>query len=54
MVNIHDGECRDFGIDKVFWLVDTGLTMPTAFHGFVYSEWISFKKFAERGLREQM
>jgi hypothetical protein len=54
MVNIHDRECRDFGIDQVFRLVVPGVTVPTAFHGFVYSEWICFHKFSERGLREQM
>ncbi len=48
MVNIHDRECRNFGVDQVFRLTAAGLTMPTAFHGFVYSEWIGSHKFSER------
>lgn len=38
MVNIHDRDCRDFGVDQVFRLMVARLTMPTAFHGFGYSE----------------
>jgi len=53
MVNIQDGECRNFGIDQVFWLMVAGVTMPTVFHGFVYFEWIGFQEFSKRGLRVQ-
>jgi hypothetical protein len=54
MLNIHDRDCRNFGVDQVFKLMVAGLTMPTTFHGCAYSERIGFHKFSERGLREQM
>ena len=54
MVNIHDGECRNFGINQVFRLMGARETMTTAFRGFGYSEGICFQKFSERGVREQM
>jgi hypothetical protein len=44
MVNTHDRECRNFGVDQVFRLMAAELTIATAFHGFVYSKWISFRR----------
>ena len=52
MVNIHDGEGRNLGVDQVFRLVDVGMPMPTAFHGFGYSEGIGLQKLPEGGLGE--
>ena len=54
MVDIHDRECRNLGIDQVFRLVAAGVTMPTTFHGFVCSKRRGFHKFSERRLGQQM
>lgn len=39
MVDVHDRERRNFGIDQVFGLVGASVAIPTAFYGFV-DEWI--------------
>ena len=51
MVGIHDRDCMDFGVDQPFRLMVARLTMPTAFHGFAYSERIGLHKCS---LKEQM
>lgn len=33
MINIHDGQCRNFGLDEVFRLVVVGMTVPAVFRG---------------------
>jgi len=48
MVDIHDRECRNFQIDQVVGLMTVGVTMPTAFDGFVHSGWVGFHKLSER------
>lgn len=45
MVNVHDGECRDFG--EVCRLVAAGKVM-SAFDWFVYSEWICFHRLVAK------